>query len=490
MDYLVTIINSFGIILTPSFILYLITGTMMGIFLGAVPGLSATLGIALLLPFTFRLDTLPALILAMGIYAGGMFGGCLSAITIHIPGTSTAAITMIDGYPMMQKGEGGRAIGHATIASAVGGMIGATMLIFFSPQVARIAINFRSPERFMLVLMALVVAASAGKGSLLKGIIATIFGMMIATVGIDVLLPISRFTFGYPLFIRGVGIIPMVSGLFAISELLLQIEKGEGKIEAVPWLKIRDIIPRWSEFKEIGLLLYIKSALIGVGIGALPGAGGTMASFVSYGEAKRSSRHPEKFGEGSVEGVIASEAANNAMCGGALVPLITLGIPGDSVTAVMFGVLLIQGLIPGPTLIIERADVIVPMFLALFLSKIVILIGIVLAPLYLRIVTLKKAFLYPFIGAIALVGVYVAEFSIFQVWLALIIGVFGYFLRKIDYPLVPLVMGYVLGQYFEQYLRITLSLSRGDYTAFVGSPICIILLVLTFVFFYFLRLKK
>lgn len=482
------LLSGFGVMLVPSRLVYVVLGTFMGVLFGAIPGLTATLGIALLLPFTFAMDTVPALAMAMGIYAGGMYGGSLTAITIRIPGAPCAAMTMLDGYPLMRRGQGGRAIGHATFASALGGMVGTIVLMFFAPQVARLTINFRSPERLLLVFMALAVVVAASRGSLLKGIIAAVLGMMIATIGVDPMLPRSRFTFGFPLLARGVGLIPAIIGLFAISEILCQTEERHGDAGRPPWIRLRDVIlPVIRDMKQVGWWLYVKSALIGVGIGALPGAGGTMASFLAYGEAKRSSRHPEEFGNGAVEGLIASEAANNAVCGGAIIPLVTLGIPGDTVTAIMFGVLLIQGLIPGPDLIISRLDVMAPMFASLFLAKIAIMLGIVLTPLYLRIVTLREGFLYSLIAAISLVGAFVAECSVFQVWLTVFLGILGYVLRKADYPAVPLAMGFVLGPLFEQYLRRSLSLSHGSLSIFVTRPMSLALIVLTCVFIWLLR---
>lgn len=485
------LILGFSTLFTPSIFLYLLGGLIMGLFFGAVPGLTATLAIALLLPFTFSMETASALVMVMGIYAGGIYGGCLTAITIRIPGAPASAMTMLDGYPLMERGEGDKAISHATFASSVGGIIGAIILIFLAPQVAQVALLFRSPERFSLIVLALLVVATATRGSLLKGILSTGIGLMMATSGIDMMVPRSRFTFGLPLLQGGISLLPAVIGLFAISELLRQMELKVSEIKPIKKFKMRYFFPPLEEIRAVGWLLYIKSALIGTGTGALPGGGAAMASFLAYGEAKRSSSHPEQFGKGAIEGIAAPEAANNAMTGGAIIPLLTLGIPGDAVTALIFGVLLIQGLVPGPRLLVERADIIAPMFAALLIAKLLLLpMGFLFAPLYLRIPNFKRGLIFSFIATICIVGAYVAEFSVYQMWLALIIGILAYFLQRADYPIVPILMGIILGPYLERYFRRSMTLSMGNPLVFITSPISLGLLILAVVFIIFLNRQK
>lgn len=489
------IVNGFGTLFQPAIFFNLVLGFLLGLFFGAVPGLTATLAIALLLPFTFGMDVAKALVMVMGIYMGGIYGGGITAITVNIPGAPAAAMTGLEGYPMMKRGEGAKALAHGAFSSFVGGTIGAIILIFLAPIVVKIVFFIQTPERFSLVLLAIVTVSVVSRGSIVKGIISSIIGLMFATVGIDPMVPYGRFYFGSPYLIQGVRLIPAVIGIFALSELFIQIEKVENEKVLLPNHFKNNIprirfLPRWSEIKEIGIINYIKSALIGVFVGMLPGGGASMAAFISYAEAKRSSKHPEKYGKGCIEGLAAAETANNAVCGGALIPLLTLGIPGDAVTAIIFGVLLIQGLVPGPQLLIKSADVIMPMFIALLFSPLLILLSVFMfGQYYLKIVSFNKAFLYSFIAIIAFVGVYASEYSIFQMIVALVIGMIAFALRKNDYPIVPMLMGIILGPYLEEFLRRSLIISDLSVLIFVTRPISLAFLITAVIFVYFLGIK-
>ncbi|GAI84605.1 unnamed protein product, partial [marine sediment metagenome] len=348
-------------------------------------------------------------------------------------------------------GEGAKALGHGAFASLVGGIIGVTILMFLGPFVAQGALLLHSPDRFSLILLALVIVSVIGGGSIAKGIIATMVGLMFATVGIDTMEPFARFHFGIPQLVAGVALIPAVIGIFAISELLVQAETGwKGAVitgkESRQKLRRRDFILKLSELKEIGLRTYAKSALIGTAVGALPGAGASMAAFMSYAEAKRASKHPERFGTGLPQGIAAAETANNAMCSGAIIPLLSLGIPGDAVTAMVFGVLLIQGMVPGPELILDKFHIIAPMYAALMVAAILVFISLMIfGPYYIKIASVNRAVLYSFIAMIAMVGVYAAAFSSFQMGVALFTGIIAYFFRKQGYPTIPILMGIILG---------------------------------------------
>ena len=341
--------------MTPWPFLYLLGGFLMGLVFGAIPGLTATLAIALLLPFTFGMEITHALIMVMGIYMAGIYAGSITGITVNIPGAPSGAITSIDGHALMKKGHGAQALSLDALASAIGGMIGAVVLMLLAEPISHLALLLKTPDKFGLVVMAVVTVTIVAQGSLWRAIIATTLGLMISTIGIDPMVPQGRFDFGSFYLIEGVGLLPAVIGLFAVCELLAQ-----GSLPAraafshvadkLPKLRHRDFIPDFSTIREIGAFTYIKSSIIGVLIGMLPGGGASMASFISYAEAKRASNRPEEFGNGSHEGLAASESANNAMCGGAIIPLLTLGIPGDAVTAIIFGVLLLHGLVPGPRL--------------------------------------------------------------------------------------------------------------------------------------------
>ena len=473
----------------PGIFPFMIIGFAIGLFFGLVPGLTATLAIALLLPLCFVLPTVPAFVMAMGIFMAGMYSGSITGTTINIPGAPGSAITTIDGYPMMQKGEGAKALSHAAFSSLLGGTAGVVILMFLCPLIAKFALLLQTADRFSLILLALIAVAVTGGGSLSKGIIATIFGLMVATIGIDVHFSISRFSYGSAALSQGLGLIPVIIGVFAISELLIQIEayrKGNGKVD-VSKIKFRrkDFIPKLQDIKKIGAKLYLKSTLIGGAVGALPGGGAAMAGALSYTEAKRSSKHPEEFGKGSLEGVSASETANNAMCSGAMIPMLTLGIPGDAVTAMILGMFLIQGLIPGPAFLEKHFDLVAPMYAALMISAILIPIALLaLGPYYIRIVRIRKSILYSFVAVIAMVGCYAAEFSTFQMGAALALGVATYFLRKQGYPSVPILMGVILGPMAESYLRRALLISAGSPMIFFTRPGSVIFLVLSVVLIY------
>ena len=399
---------------------------------------------------------------------------------------------------MMQRGEGAKALGHAALGSMIGGALGAILLMAVSPFAARLALLIQTPGKFSLILFALVVIVIAQRKAIAKGVVATGLGLMIATIGIDVMEPVARLTFGADILVEGINMMPLIIGTFALSEILIQAERADepytirAEGAALPKIRRRDFIPPLNEIREIGVVTYVKSAVIGYLIGVLPGAGGSMAAFVSYAEAMRASKHPERFGKGSTEGIAAAETANNSMCGGAFVPMLTFGIPGDPTTAVVLGVLIINGLQPGPRLMVNQFDLIAPMYAALFVSALVLipLTLYLLGPYCIRIVQIRKATLYSAIAVVALVGAYAATFSTFQMSLAVVFGVIAYFLRKQDYPTVSLLLGFILGPDLEQFFRRSLSLNDGNPSIFLTSPDSLFFLSLTLVFFYFMVIRK
>jgi putative tricarboxylic transport membrane protein len=475
--------------------LYLVGGFLLGLFFGAIPGLTATLAIALLLPFTFGMEVTNALVMVMGIYMAGIYAGSITGITLNIPGAPSGAITSIDGHALMKKGEGAQALSLDAFASSVGGMVGALILMLLAQPIGALALYFRTPEKFSLVLLAVVTVTIVSRGSLWKAIIAMTLGLMISTVGIDPMVPKGRFDFGSYHLVEGIGLLPAVIGLFAICELLVQAtipaRNAMGVAVAdMPRLRHRDFVPDFRIVREIGAWLYIKSSIIGVLIGMLPGGGASMASFIAYAEAKRTAKKPEEFGQGSHQGLAASESANNAMCGGAIIPLLTLGIPGDAVTAIIFGVFLIHGLVPGPGLLTQHADAIAPMFAALFVASAFVMVSVIaFGPFYMRLAQINRGVLYGFIAMISMAGVYASSFSGFQMWMALAIGIFAFALRRFGYPAVPMLMGVILGPYLEKFLRGSMIVSQGDPLIFVTSPFSLMFLVMTAVFIWLLRLR-
>ena len=470
-------------LLDPGFVAALCGGTFLGVLVGAVPGLTATLAIALLLPLTFQLSAMNAIVMMTGIFTGGIYGGSIAAITVRIPGAPASAMTMLDGNAMMVAGKGEAAIGLATFSSFVGGIAGGVVLVLFAPQLARIALRFQSPEMFSLVLLALVAIATATQGSLIKSLAATVIGLMLATVGIDPLLPAPRFTLGSVDLLVGVPLLPVVIGLFAVTELFRQAERPPVAPIAMAPIRFDRVFAFWPEVRKVGWRLFGKSSAIGTLVGALPGAGAAMAAFLAYSEAKRSSPHPERFGTGIPEGIAAPETANNAMTGGALIPMLAFGIPGDAVTAVILGGLMIHGIIPGPQLFTESAELIAPLFVAYFLSYALILIfGLLVLPLYSTITSVDRAILFPLIGAIAIVAAFVAERTAFALYLTAGIGVLGYLLQRSGYPVIPVLMGLILGPMLESNLRRALVISGGDPMIFLTSPVSAVLLLIAALF--------
>lgn len=496
MSGLEGIANGFLALTDPVVLGYMVAGFLIGAFFGAVPGLTAVLAIALLLPLTYSLDVVTALVMCASIFMAGMYAGSITATTINIPGAPSSMMTAIEGHAMMKQGLGAKALGHAALASMIGGAIGAILLMAVSPFAARVALLIQTPGKFSLILFALVVIVIAQRDAIAKGVVATGLGLMIATIGIDVMQPVARLTFGADILVQGIDMMPLIIGTFAISELLIQAEDAKEPYTirpegGMPRIRRRDFIPSLAEIREIGWLTYLKSSIIGYGIGVLPGAGGSMAAFVAYAESMRASKRPERFGNGSTEGIAAAESANNAMCGGAFVPMLTFGIPGDPTTAVVLGVLIINGLNPGPRLMEQQFELIAPMYAALFVSAVLLipLTLFLLGPYCVRIVAIRKAILYAGIAIVALVGAYAATYSIFQMALAIVFGVIAYFLRKQGYPSVSLLLGFILGPDLEQFFRRSLSLNDGNPMVFLTSPDSLFFLALTLVFIWFMVIR-
>ncbi len=497
MNFILEILSGFSALASPEVLAYMIIGFLIGTFFGAVPGLTSVLAIALLLPITYSLDVVPALVMCASIFMSGMYAGSITATTINIPGAPSSMMTSIEGYALMKKGQGANALGHAALGSMIGGVVGALLLIALTPVAAKVSLLIQTPGKFSLILFALVVIVISQRDAIAKGTIATLLGIMIATIGIDVMQPIARFNFGTETLVEGIDMMPLIIGTFAISEILYQAQQSrdpltiDANTRNLAPIRRKDFLPSWKEIREIGFFTYLKSALIGYFIGVLPGAGGSMAAFVSYAEAMRKSKKPGEYGKGSREGIAAAETANNSMCGGAFVPMLMFGIPGDPTTAIVLGVLIINGLQPGPRLLDTQLDLIAPMFASLLISALILipLTLYLLGPYFVKIVSIRKALLYSCIAVVALVGSYVATYSPFQMMLALVFGILAFFLRKQNYPTVTLLLGFILGPDLEQYLRRALSLNDGNPLTFLTSPDSLFFLVLTAIFFYFMVIR-
>lgn len=456
-------------------------GAAGGIIIGGLPGLSATMGVALLIPITFGMHPASGLILLGAIYCGAIYGGSISAILVRTPGTPAAAATVLDGYEMTKKGEAGKALGAAVLASFVGGFISTTILIFVAKPLAIFSLRFGAPEFMWLGIFGLTIISSLAGKSMLKGLISGVVGLLISTIGMHPLSGYMRFTFNQMALYDGVPVITALIGLFSISQVLYLAER-EGTTSAEITDKIGRIMPTWEEIKMVkGTLL--RSGLIGTIIGAIPGAGADIAAFVGYNEGRRFSKYPEKYGTGFIEGVVASEAANNGVTGGSLIPLLTLGIPGNAVTAVLMGGLLIQGLIPGPELFTKHGDITYGFIISLYLAKTFYLIlGFFGARYFVRVVKTPSGVLAPVILILSVVGSYAINNSVTDSWLMLLMGFLGYAMRKFEIPLAPICLAIILGPMVESNLARTLKYSAArdvnPFVMFFTRPICLALIVL------------
>jgi len=463
------------VMLNPMNFFFVFVGITAGIIVGALPGLTATMGCALLIPFTFGLETIQGILMLIGIFAGGIYGGSISAILIRTPGTPAAAATLLDGYPLCQKGLAGKAIGVSTVASFCGGTISALIMTFISPQIAKIGLKFGPPEFFALAFFGLGIIITISGRSLLRGIISGLFGLLITTIGYDPLSGLPRFTFGTQNLLGGVTFIPALIGLFGYAQVFRNIEK----MQLLPLVrsKVENILPKLSEIRSI-LKTMVKSGLIGTFVGSIPGTGGDIAAFVAYSEAKRTSKHPERFGTGILEGVGAPEAGNNGAVGGAMIPMLTLGVPGDAVTAVLLGALTIHGLQPGPMLFRDHLDVIYPIFAGMIMAQfILLLVGLSGARIFARIINIDRRILTPIIFFLCVVGSYSMQFSFFDVGLSLVIGIIAYFMEYYQYPASPILLALILGPMAEQNLRRALVISHGSPFIFFTRPICLFFLI-------------
>jgi len=446
------------------------TGVFLGIIIGILPGLGPLLGLTLLTPLAMNMNPYTGMGLLIGIFVGGTAGGAISAILLRIPGTPIAAATLLDGYPLAAKGNAPFAVTLAISTSALGGIIGGLYLIFFSPLLARVALKFSPPEYFALALTGVVCIAVVSRESTLKGLMVGSLGLLLSTIGMDPFMSNFRFTYGSIALAGGIGIVPMVIGLFAVSEMFTQVERGD--FDSSPHIKtFRTPIRGLTENFRQGFNL-LRSSSLGTFIGALPGAGSVIASFVSYAVAKNSSRHPEKFGTGIPDGIIATESANNACCGGTLIPSLTLALPGDPCSAMLLAALMLLGYIPGPRLFVQNQDLVGGIFLAYISANVFLLIlGLIFLPLFVKVLNVRKKYLIPVILILCAVGSYGMETSINDLWITLIFGVIAFVLQKFDYPLAPFVIANVLGPIMEENFRRSLIMSGDQTSIFFTRPI-------------------
>jgi len=446
-------------------------GTLFGTLIGVLPGIGPTTGVAILIPITFGMNPTTAIITMAGVYYGAMFGGATTSILLNVPGESASVMTCLDGHQLAKNGRPGPALGMASMSSFTGGTFAVLLLTFLAPPLANFAVSFGPPEYFALTFMGLTLVTSLGGDSPLKGMISGILGLIVACVGIDAISGEPRFTFGSMYLLDGVGFIGMAVGLFALSEILENIEAPMEQLISKTKLTFRGLFPNLQDWKN-SYRTVIRGSFIGFFIGVLPGAGATIASFMSYAAAKKFSKHPEKFGTGVIEGVAAPESANNAAAGGAMVSLLTLGIPGSGTTAVLLGALLIHGMRPGPLLFSSNPQFVWGLIASMYIGNIMLIIqNMPMIGLWVRLLKVPYKILLPLIITISAVGVFATDNSIVDVWIMFFFGVVGYLMRKMGYPPAPMVLALVLGPLVEMSLRQSLTISHGDLSIFFTRPI-------------------
>ena len=490
MELITPLLEGFGHIAGIAPFLAIVVGVIAGIFVGAMPGLSPSMGVAILLPFTFKMPPLIGLVLLTAVYLASNYGGSITAVTINTPGTPSAVATAFDGYPLTLQGKAGWGLGVSLVASTVGGMVGIIILILFSQPLAAVAVKMYPAEYFTLALFGLSTVASLAGKDWAKAFTSALLGLLINTIGIDPISGVKRYTFGETNLFDGFDFIPALIGLFALSEVFSKIEEGSWKTHLSGEISKKE---QWPTFKDYWKLKWatLQASLVGTLIGIFPGAGSAIASFVAYDLGKRTSKHPETFGKGNPEGVAASEAANSASVGGAMVPLLTLGIPGSASTAVLIGALMIHDLSPGPLLFTERPDLVYGLFASMFVANAVMFfLGLWGSRLWIKVTRVPLNVLIPIIISIASVGSFAVKNSLFDVGACFGFGVAGWVLKRYGYPMAPIVLGMVLGKLMEVNFR--RAVIMGGYGVFFLRPASLILLLISIAAFAYplIQMKK
>ena len=443
-------------------------GVVIGVVIGSIPGLTATMAVALALPFTFTMEPVAAILLLVGIYKGGLYGGSITAILIRTPGSPANACTLLDGYPMAQQGHAKKALKMALYSSVIADFISNIALIFFAAYLAQLALSFGAPEFFWLICFSLTIIISLASGSMAKGLLAALMGILLSLVGLDSVYGSQRLTFGNYNLMDSISFIPLLIGLFALPEIMEFYRK-----KIVPHIKTKasGAGVTLAEMKR-SMKSIIRGSLIGVIIGAIPGTGATAAAFISYSDARRRSPNRANFGKGEVEGVAAAEAGNNGVAGATMIPLLSLGIPGDVITAIILGAFMVHGLTPGPIMFQENLSLIYALFLGIMLSSALLLIvGNVAIKYFSAIADIPKAILFPIVLMFCVYGAYAVNNDTFDIWLMLGFGVVGYLFNRTGIPAAPFLIGFILGPMFEDNLRRSLLIGGNDLSIFVRGPI-------------------
>ena len=480
MDVLTALANGFAVAITPAHLVSCGIGVLTGTLIGILPGIGPGATLALLLPFTFGMDPASMLIMMAGIYYGAMYGGSTTSILVNIPGEAASVVTCFDGYQLARQGRAGAALGMAAIASFIAGTLSIFGLILLAVPLSEFGVRFGPPEYCVLMLLALAAVGLIGGGSILKSFIMAALGLLISTIGIDVVSGQSRLTFGAVELMEGINFVIAVLGLFAVSEILMRLsESGRGEVFRAP-SRLAELFPTRADLRASAGPI-TRGTVIGFITGVLPGAGATIASFISYGVERRLAREPQRFGNGAIEGVAAPEAANNAAAGGALVPLLALGIPGSGSAAVILGAMVLAGLRPGPFLFREQPDLVWGLIASMYIGNVLLLIiNLPMVPLLASLLRFPYYVLYPTILVLSVIGGYNVNGAYFDLWLVFGFGMVGLFLRTLNFPPAPAILGVVLGPLVESSLRQSLAMSQGNWGIFVTRPISGVLVLILF----------
>jgi putative tricarboxylic transport membrane protein len=462
--------QGFQIAFSPVNLLWCFIGSILGTAVGVLPGLGPAATIALLLPISMKMGSpITAIILMSGIFYGAMYGGSTTSILLNIPGEAASVVTCIDGYQMAKKGRAGPALGVAAIGSFIAGTVGVVGLTAVAPPLAEAALKFGPPEYFSLTVLGLLLATYLTGESPLKGLIMAIMGLVLGSVGLDPLSGAVRFAFGIPDLMSNIDFVTIAMGLFGVGEILISLESSEAA--SILTTKIKNVFPTMADLARSGWAM-VRGSVIGFAVGILPGGGAVLSSLISYAVEKKASKHPEEFGQGAIEGVAGPEAANNAAASSSFIPLLTLGIPGNASTAMIFAALLIHGITPGPFLLKEHADVFWGVVASMYIGNVMLLVlNLPLVGMWAQLLRVPYAFMAPLIMVLTLVGVYSVNNSVFDIWVMLIMGVFGYLARKLKFDLGPLLLAFVLGPIMERSLRQALLMSHGSFGIFFIRPI-------------------
>ncbi|MCE5280538.1 MAG: tripartite tricarboxylate transporter permease [Deltaproteobacteria bacterium] len=480
MDTLHSIALGFSVVSTPLNLFYCFLGVLIGTLIGVLPGIGTAGSVAILLPFTFGLPPVTAIILLAGIWYGAMYGGSTTSILVNIPGEASSVVTCIDGYQMAKQGRAGRALGISAIGSFIAGTFSVVLLMLTAPIVARYSVKFGPPELFSLIFLGLTMSAYLSSGSMIKSFIMVALGMILGTMGIDTVSGVQRFTFGMNELYEGVGLIPIVMGIFGVGEILINVEEiAEREVFNV---RIKGLLPDLNDMKaSFGPIM--RGTFLGFFLGVLPATGTLIGTFVSYIVEKRLSKHPEKFGKGAIEGVAGPESANNSASSGTFVPLLTFGIPTTATMALILGALLIHGITPGPLLIQQHPDVFWGIIVSMYIGNVMLLVlNLPLIGLWVRLLKVPYRILFPLILFFCVLGVFSNQSSLMDINLMVIFGFVGYVARKTGFECAPLVFAYVLSPLWEESFRQSLLMSHGDLTMFFTRPVPAVLLFITFLF--------